>query len=140
VGWVGGKILVLERQRRVADVLRHVDDDGSRPPRGRDREGAAHELRDALDALDADQLLAGGPEDLGLARFLGHVLPGMQAVTVADEHHHRRAGVERLDEPGDEVRRAGAERRVGQADPPRDLSVGVRREDAGALVVDEMVP
>ena len=107
--------------------------------RGRDREGAAHELGDALDALDADQLLARGPEDLGLARFLGHVLPGMQPVRIADEHHHRRAGVERLDEPGDEVRGAGAERRVGKADPPRHLGVGVGREHAGALVVDEVV-
>ena len=139
VGRIGGEILVLERQRRVADVLRHVDDDGPRPARGRDREGAAHELGDALDALDADQLLAGRPEDLGLARFLGHVLPGVQAVRIADEHHHRRAGVERLDEPGDEVRGAGAERRVGKADPARHLGVGVGREDAGALVVDEVV-
>ena len=43
----------------VADVLRHVEHDRARPARGRDREGAAHQLGDALDRLDADQLLAG---------------------------------------------------------------------------------
>ena len=140
MGRIGGEILVLERQRRVADVLRHVDDDRSRPARGRDREGAAHELGDALDALDADQLLAAAGLRISVWRDSWVMFfQECSAVRIADEHHHRRAGVERLDEPGDEVRGAGAERRVGKADPARDLGVGVGREDAGALVVDEVV-
>ncbi len=58
---------------------------------------------------------------------------------VADDGDHRRAGIQRLDEAGDEVRRAGSERRVDQADAAGDLGIGVGGEDAGALVIDEVV-
>ena len=58
---------------------------------------------------------------------------------VADEGHQRRAGVERLDEAGDEVGGAGPQGCIDQADAARDLGVGVGREHAAALVVDEVV-
>jgi hypothetical protein len=57
----------------------------------------------------------------------------------ADQHHQRRAGVERLDQAGDQVGRSRAERCVAQADAAGDLGVGVGDEDRGALVVDQMV-
>ena len=139
MGGIGREILVLEGERRVADVLRHVDHDRPRPSRGRDREGAAHQLGDALDALDADQLLAAGRR---ISVWRDSWVMFFQECTrcdIADEHHHRRAGVERLDQAGDQVGRAGPERRVDEADPAGDLGVGVGREDARALVVDEVV-
>jgi hypothetical protein len=65
--------------------------------------------------------------------------PRVRPVRVAGEHDQRRAGVERLDQPRHEIRRAGPERRVGEAHAPRHLGVGIGREHAGALVVNEVV-
>ena len=139
VACVDLELLLAERQRAVADILRHIDHDGTRPAGRGDLEGAGDQLGDAARVLDAQQLLAGGLEDLGLARLLGHVLPGVRAVRVADERDERRPGVERLDEAGDEVGGAGPQGCIDEADAPRHLGVGVGRERAAALVVDEVV-
>src|SRR5215472_7821532 len=63
----------------------------------------------------------------------------MQTIAVADEGHHRRAGIERLHQAGGEVGGTGAQRRIDQPDAPRHLGVGIRREGTAALVVDEVV-
>jgi hypothetical protein len=123
----------------VADVLGHDQHHRPGPPRRRHHEGAADEFRDALRALDAQQFLAGRAQDLGLVGLLRHVLPGMGAVRIADDRDDRAAGIQRLDEPGDEVRRPRPERRVAQAHPPAHLGVGIGGEDAAALVVDQRV-
>ncbi len=130
---------LVKRQRAVAHVLRHIDHHRARPARGRDQEGARDQLRNAACVLDPDELLARRLQDLGLARLLRHVLPGVRAMRVADEGDERRAGVERLDQAGDEVGGAGPERGIDQPDPAGDLGVGVGREGAAALVVDEVV-
>ena len=121
----------------VADVFRHVEHHRPRPSARRDREGAAQQLRNALGRLDADQLLHGGAQDFDLPRLLRHVLPGVVAVGVADDRDLRHAGVERLDQRGDQIGRAGPERRVAHAGAVGDARVGVGREGAAALVVDE---
>ena len=58
---------------------------------------------------------------------------------IADERHQRRAGVERLDEPGHQVGGAGPQGCIDQTDAARHLGVGVGGEHAAALVVDEVV-
>ena len=121
------------------DVLGHVEQHRPWPPRGRHREGAPHQLGDAAGHLDANQLLDRGLEDFDLAAFLGHVLPGMRAVGVAGDRDDRDAAIQRLDEPGDEVGRAGAERAVANAGAVGDPGIGVRGEGAAALVVDQVV-
>ena len=63
----------------VGNVLRYVEHHRAGPASRRHREGAAHELGDALNRLDADQVLRGGAQDLHLPRLLGHVLPGVIA-------------------------------------------------------------
>ena len=57
------------------------------------------EFGNALDVLDAQERLAGRPEDRDLVGLLRHVLAGMEAVRVADEDQEGRAGVQRLHEP-----------------------------------------
>ena len=61
-----------------------------------------------------------GLQHFDLPRLLRHVLPGMLAVGVADDRDLRNAGVEALDQPGDEIGRAGPERRVAHAGPVGD--------------------
>ena len=123
----------------VRHVLRHVEDHRPGAPGGGDGVGAAHELRHPVPVLDPDELLRGRGEDLVLARLLGHVLPRVRAVRVADDRDEGNARVERLDEPGREVRRTGAEGRVADPGAPRDPGEGVGREGAAPLVVDEGV-
>ena len=108
-------------------------------PTRRDGEGAAHELGDALNRLDSDQLLRGGTQDLHLPRLLGHVLPGVVPVAVAGDEHQRGAGVQRLDHAGEQVGGAGAERRVAHAHPAAHLGPGVGGEHAAAFVVHQIV-
>ena len=61
----------------------------------------------------------------------------MIAVGVADDRDLRNAGIERLHQRGDEIGRAGAERRVAHAGAVGDARVGVGGERAAALVVDQ---
>ena len=89
--------------------------------------------------LDPDQLLDGGAQDLGLARLLRHILPGMLAMRVADDDDERGAGIQRLDQTCHQIGGAGAERRIGKADAARDFGIGIGREDAGALIIDEVM-
>jgi len=138
-GGVDIKILGRELVLAVADVLENVDQHRAGTPRRRQRERAAHQFRNAVDLLDADQLLDGGAQDVDLPALLGHVLPGMGAMGVAGDRDQRRAGVERLDESGDEIGGARPERAVAHAGAARDPRIGVRREGAGALVVDQMM-
>ena len=49
------------------------------------------------------------------------------------------ATIQRLDEPGDELGRAGSERAVANAGAIGDPCIGVRSEGAAAFVVDEVV-
>ena len=86
---VGGEVRGVERMTTVGDVLRDVEHHRTGPPTRRDREGAAHELRNAPDRLDPNQLLRGRAQDLHLPRLLGHVLPGMIAVAVAGDEDQR---------------------------------------------------
>ena len=72
-------------------------------------------------------------------RLLRHVLPGVIAVGVADDRDMRHAGVERLDQRGDQIGRARSERRVAHAGTIGDARIGVRGEGAAALVVDQVV-
>ena len=123
----------------VGDVLGHVEHHRAGAPPRRDREGAAHELGDAPDGLDPDQLLGGGTQDLHLPRLLGHVLPGVVAVAVAGDEHERGAGVERLHHAGEQVGGAGPQRRVAHPHPAAYLGVSVGREHAAALVVHQVV-
>jgi len=69
--------------------------------------------------------------------FLRHVLPGMGPVGVAGDRHDRDPAVQRFDEAGDEVGRAGAERAVADPRTVGDPCIGIGREGAAALVVDE---
>ena len=123
----------------VADVLRHVQDHRSGPAGRGHGKGMADKLRDPLNPLDPDQLLDGRPEDLGLARLLGHVLPGMVAVGVAHKDDLRHAGVEGLHQAGDQVGGAGPKRRVAHARPVRHPCKGIGGKGAAALVIDQMV-
>ena len=75
--WIDGELGLLEGQRAMADVLRHVDHNRAGPAGGGNQEGAADQLGDAAGVLDAQEVLGGGPQDLGLARLLGHVFPGV---------------------------------------------------------------
>ena len=136
---IDGERLLLEGERAVADILRHRHHHGPRPAGGRNLEGAADQLRDTGGLLDAQQLLARRAQDLDLPRLLRHVLARMHAIGVADEGDHRRAGVERLHQAGGEVGGARAQRGIDQPDPARHLGVGIGRERAAALVVDEVV-
>ena len=133
------EILGREIVAAVADVLRHVEQHRPRPARGRDRKGAAHQFGDAAGHLDPDQLLDRGLEDFDLAAFLGHVLPGMGAVGVAGDRDDRDAAIQQLDEAGDEVGRAGAERAVADAGAVGDPGIGVGGKGAAALVVDQVM-
>ena len=83
--------------------------------------------------------LAGRPQDLDLAGLLRHVLAGVVAMRVADQHHQRRAGIQRFHQAGDEVGGARPERGIRQADAAGHFRVGVGDEHGGALVVDQMV-
>ena len=84
--------------------------------------------------------LHGGPEDLDLARLPGSCSSrNASRLRVADDRDHRHAGVERLDQPGDEVGGAGPERRVAHAGPVGHARIGVGGERAAALVVDQEV-
>ncbi len=121
----------------VADILRHVEHDRARPPAGRDRVGAAHQLGNPPAVLDPDDLLHDRRQHLHLMAFLGHVLPGMQAVGVARHRDDRRAGVIGFRETGHEIGHAGPERAVADARPPRDPRIGVGGKRAGPLVVDQ---
>ena len=124
----------------VGHVLGDVDDDRAAPTGCRHGEGAADEFRHAGCALDADDLLDRRAQDVGLARFLRHVLPGMVAVRVADENDLRDAGVEAFDQPGHEVGRAGAERCVADTRLAGNARPGVGGEGPAALVVDQEMP
>ncbi len=124
----------------VADVLRHVEQHRSRPARGRHREGAAQQFGNTARLLDPDQLLDRRPQDFDLAAFLGHVLPGMAAVGVAGKRHHRRSGVQRLDQAGDQIGGAGPEGAVAHPRPVGDPGIGLGGKGAAALVVDQEVP
>ncbi len=134
---VEGKILGGEIVLAVADVLGNVDEDRSRPPRGRYREGAAQQFGNAARRFDPDQFLDRRPQDLDLAAFLGHVLPGVRAVGVAGKRHDRRSGVQRLDQAGDEIGGAGPERAVADPRPIGDPRIGLGGKGAAALVVDQ---
>jgi hypothetical protein len=131
---VAGEVVLAMRH-----VLRHVEHDGAGAAGGGDGESATHELGHAARQLDADQLLHRRTEDFDLARLLGHVLPGMGAMRVASDRDHGHAGVQRLDERGDEVGGARSERAVADARPVGDAGPCVRREGAAALVIDEEV-
>jgi hypothetical protein len=122
VASIDGELLLAEGQRAVADILGDGDHHRARSAGGRDQERAADQLGDAAGVLDAQQLLAGRPEDLALARLLRHVLPGVLTVGVADEGHQRRAGIERLDEPRHEVGGAGPKGCIDQADAAETLA------------------
>ena len=104
---VGGEIMFA-----VADILRHIEQYRPRPARGRDRKGAGQQFGNAGGLLDPDQFLDRRPQDFDLARLLGHVFPGMRAVGVAGEGDDRGPGVQCLDQAGNEVGGAGAERAV----------------------------
>jgi hypothetical protein len=60
-------------------------------------------------------------------------------VRVTREDDHRQAGIEAFDHARDEVRRARAERSVGDPRAVRYLGVGIGGEGAGALIVDQRV-
>ncbi len=134
------KIFGREVVLAVADILGNVEQHGARPAGGRHRKSAAQQLGDAARHLDPDQLFDRRPQDLGLPAFLRHVFPGMRAVGVAGQRNDRHAGVEALDEAGDQIGSSGAERAVANAGAVRDASIGVRGERAATLVVDQKMP
>ena len=136
---IGGEVRGVERMTAVGDVFRDVEHHRTGSPPGGDGKGAAHELRNALNRLDPDQLLRGGAQDLHLPRLLGHVLPGMIAMAVAGDEHERGAGVQRLDHPRQQVGGAGAEGCVAHPHLAAHLGVGVGRKHAAALVVHQVV-
>ena len=84
-------------------------------PRSRPRRRGAPARGCACVASTRISSLHGGLQDFDLPRLLRHVLPGVIAVGVADDRDLRHAGVERLDQRGDEIGRAGPERRVAHA-------------------------
>src|SRR5581483_180705 len=65
---VDPEIRRVEIMLAVADVFGYVEHDRAGTARGRDREGAAQQLRNAFRRLDADQLLDGRLQDFDLAR------------------------------------------------------------------------
>ena len=136
---IDGEFLGCELVLAVTNVLRHVEQHGAGPPRRRNRKRAAHQLGNALGRFEPDQLLDGRPKDVRLPAFLRHVLPRVGAVGVAGDRQHRRAGIERLDEPGDEIGSARPQRAVANAGPVGHPRVGVGRKRARALVVDQMM-
>jgi hypothetical protein len=136
-GRVDRKILGGEFMLAVTDILRHVEQNRSRPARGRDREGAPQKFGDAARMLHPDQLLDRRPQNFDLAAFLGHVLPGMGAVGVAGKGHDRRSGVQRLDQAGHQIGGSRSQRAVANARPVGHARIGVGRKGAAALVVDQ---
>jgi hypothetical protein len=58
---------------------------------------------------------------------------------VAGQRDQRHAGVQRLDQRGDQIGGAGAERAVAQARAVGDAGERIGSETAGALVIDEVV-
>ena len=129
---LGGKFMLA-----VTNILRHVEQNGSRPARGRDREGPPQEFGNAARLLHPDQLLDRRPQNFDLAAFLGHVLPGVSAVGVAGKRDDRRSGVQRLDQAGHQVGGARPERAVTYSRPIGDPRIGFGRKGAAALVVDQ---
>ena len=127
----------IEREGVVADVFRHIQYHRPGPAGGRDLEGPANQFRQPLDHLNANDFLAGRRQDLQLAALLGHVLPGVHPVTVANDSNHRRAGIQRLDQPGHQIGGPRSQGRVDHADPSRHLGIGVGGESAAALVIDQ---
>jgi hypothetical protein len=123
----------------VRDVLRNVDHHRAGPSRGGDGVGAAHELRNTLDHLDAQDFLDGGAQDVELAALLRHILPRMRAVAVAGDGDERNPGVQRLHQCGDEIGGARAEGGIAQARLARDAGVSIGSECADTLVVDQEV-
>ena len=63
----------------------------------------------------------------------------MIAVAVADDHHHRGAGVQRLHQAGDQIGRTRPEGRIAQSDAAGDFGVGIGDEDRRAFIVDQMM-
>ena len=123
----------------VADILRHVDDDRAGAARCGDGKGPPHQFGDAPRALHPDEFLDRRAKDVDLTALLGHVLPGMLAVTVADDGDHRGPGVQCLHQPRHQIGSAWPERGIHQADAAGDLGEGIRREHPGALVIDEVM-
>src|SRR3954452_17035759 len=58
--FVDDEIFGFEIVGAVADILGHIEQHRPGPARGRHREGAPHQFRDAARHLDPDQLLDGG--------------------------------------------------------------------------------
>ena len=123
----------------VANVLRHVEHDRSRPAARRDGVGAAHQFRNARAVLYADDFLDDRRQNLHLPAFLGHVLPRMLTVGVAGQRDDRDARVVGFREAGDEIGHARPERAVAHAGLSGHPCVGVRSERTRPLVVDQRV-
>ncbi len=136
---VDPEIAHVEIELAMRDILGHIDQHRAGPSAGGDGEGAAHMLGDALADFDADQLLHHRAQDLELARLLRHVLPGVLAIGVAGDGDHRNAGVQALNEARHEIGGAWPQRRIDHAGAVRHLGVGIGREGAAALVVDQRV-
>src|SRR5690606_9725813 len=71
------------------DVLGHVDQHRTRPPRGGDEEGFFHRRREITDVLDQEIVLDAGPRDADGVDLLECVVADDRRRHLAREHHHR---------------------------------------------------
>ena len=134
------ELVVAELDDAVGDVLGDVEHDRARPPRRRDRESPAHELGDAARDLDAQELLTAGRRSRTWSVSWVMCRPACVALRVADDGDDRAAGVERLDQAGDEVRRAGPSVASHTPTRPDTRAYASAAKRRAALVVDQDVP
>ena len=136
-GPVAGQVDLLgpaERERRVGDVLRDVDQHRPRAPGRGEVEGLHEHARDVLDLRDEVGVLDDRQEDAGRVGLLEGVRADQVRRDLARDDHHRRRVEERVGDRRDEVRRAGPGRRHGDADLAGRARVALRHV-AGALLV-----
>ena len=134
---VAGQIDLLrpaERERRIGDVLRDVDQHRPRAARRGQVEGLHEHARDVLDLRDEVGVLDDRHEDAGRVGLLEGVRADQVRRHLARDDHERRRVEERVGHRRDEVRRTGPGRRQGDADPARGARVALRHV-AGALLV-----
>ena len=118
-------------------VRRDLDEDGAGLPVPGQGEGALHRPGGALGEADARRPLRHRPDHLQRGRVLEAAPALVDAARRGDKADERAAGVQRLEQAGDQVRHPRARTRVDDAHAARDPCVRHRHEDGRGLVPDE---
>ena len=121
------------------DVVRNVDEDGSRPGTACDAEGGAQRALEIVDIADADASLRDGAHDGGDVGFLKAVGAHQRRADLTRDRDERDRIHLRVEDARDEVRRARARGREADADASRRARVAARGEGGGRFMPGEDV-